>query len=190
MKIVSLLGSPRKKGNSAILAGVVTEALSKKGNEVVTHSLNNLSFKGCQACGGCKSKSEICVLKDDLTPVLNDIHEADVVVMATPVYWGEISSQMKGFIDRTYSFLTPGFMTEQKKHRLPAGKKLVFIQTQGAGSEMYNDIFPRYNRFFEQLNIFEETYLIHGCDINDKGAVNERSDLLEKARVTAESIMN
>lgn len=190
MKIVSLLGSPRKKGNSAILAGTITAFLAEEGNEIVIHSLNDITFKGCQACGGCKGSSEVCVLKDDLTPVLNDIHDADVVIMATPVYWGEVSSQMKGFIDRTYSFLTPGFMTEEKKHRLPAGKKLVFIQTQGAGSEMYNDIFPRYNGFFEQLSIFQETYLIRGCDINDRGAVNERSDLLEKARQTAQSILN
>lgn len=190
MNVVALLGSPGKNGNSAILAGIVTACLAEHGNGVVLHSLNDLTFKGCQACGGCKGKSEVCVLKDDLTPVLNDIHEAEVVVMATPVYWGEISSQMKGFIDRTYSFLTPGFMTEEKKHRLPSGKKLVFIQTQGAGREMYNDIFPRYNGFFEQLNIFQETYLIRGCDINDRGAVNERSDLLQKARETAQRIMN
>jgi multimeric flavodoxin WrbA len=189
MKILTICGSPRKKGNSAILAGIVTAVLAERGHDIVTHYLNGLSYKGCQACGGCKGKSEVCILKDDLTPVLNDIHEADVVIMATPVYWGEISSQMKGFIDRTYSFLTPGFMTEEKKHRLPAGKKLVFIQTQGAGNDMYNDIFPRYNGFFEQLNIFEETYLIRGCDINDKGAVNERSDLLEKAHKTAQNIM-
>ena len=97
---------------------------------------------------------------------------------------------MKGFIDRTYSFLTPGFMTEEKKHRLPPGKKLVFIQTQGAPTEMYNDIFQRYNSFFEQLSIFKESYLIHGGDINEKGAVKDRQDLLDKARETAKSVMN
>ena len=187
MKVVSLLGSPRKKGNSAILAKVVTDTLA--GNEIVTHSLNDLSFKGCQACGACKSRSEECVLKDDLRPVLHDIHEADVVIMATPVYWGDVSAQMKAFIDRTYSFLTPGFMTDEKKHRLPAGKKLVFIQTQGAGSDLYDEIFQRYNGFFKQLNIFNETYLIRGCDIGELAAVNERSDLLEKARETAKSLM-
>ena len=190
MKIVSLLGSPRKKGNSAILAGIVTDTLAAQGNDMTTHSLNNLTFKGCQACDGCKNKSEVCVLKDDLTPVLNDIHESDVVIMATPVYWGDISSQMKGLFDRTYSFLTPGFKTDEKKHRLPSGKKLVFILTQGSESEKFADIFPRYNGFFEQLKMFEDTYLIRGCDINDKGPVKDRDDLLEKARETAQSIMN
>ncbi len=81
-------------------------------------------------------------------------------------------------------------MTDEKKHRLPPGKKLVFIQTQGAGSDMYDDIFPRYNRFFEQLGLFETSYLIHGGEINDIGAVKDRPDLLEKALETAKTIMN
>ncbi len=191
MKIVSLLGSPRKKGNSTTLATIITDTFAEHGSETIIHSLNSLSFKGCQACYGCKSRSEVCILKDDLTPVLNDIHDADVVIMATPVYWGEVSAQMKGFIDRTYSFLTPGFMTDDIKHRLPAGKKLVFIQTQGAETEeMYGDIFPRYNNFFQQIDLFEKTYLIRGCGINELGDVNTRKDLLEKAHAVALEIMN
>lgn len=189
MKIVSVLGSPRKSGNSATLTQVITDALTTRGHETITHRLNSLTFKGCQACGACKTTSETCILKDDLAQVLDDVQKADVVILATPVYWGDVSAQMKGFIDRTYSYLTPGFMTESVKHRLSPGKKLVFIQTQGAGDEMYNDIYPRYNTFFEQLNIFEKAYLIRGCNINNPDDVEQRGDLLELARTTTHQLM-
>ncbi len=182
MKIVSLHGSPRKNGNSSKLAGIVTDTLAKNSHEIVHHHLNDLSYKGCQACMACKGKSEECILKDDLSPVLLDIKNADVLLLATPVYWGDITAQMKGFIDRTYSFLTPNFMTDEIKHRLPIGKKLVFIQTQGAPEEMYGDIFPRYNGFFEHLNMFDETHFIRGCGINEKDAVSARTDLIEQAK--------
>lgn len=186
MKAVAILGSPRIKGNSSILSKIVTTTLAGKGVEIRTHQLNQLNYKGCQACGACKKKSEVCVLKDDLAAVLEDFRAADIAILATPVYWGEVTAQMKGFIDRTYSFLTPDFMVAEKKHRLPPGKKLIFIQTQGAPDEgAFNDIFPRYNQFFEQLQMFAESRVIRGCGLNEPDAVMQRQDLLDLARVTA-----
>lgn len=185
MKVVTLLGSPREKGNSAILAGVIEGALSGRGHETVTHRLNNLDFKGCQACGACKQKREKCVIRDDLAPVLDNVHDADIVILASPVYWGDVSAQMKGFIDRIYSFLVPGFMTEPVKHRLLPGKKLVFILTQAASAEMYDDVFPRYNSFFQQLEMFDEVYFIRGCGVNEPGEVNELGEVMKRARDVA-----
>lgn len=182
MKIVSLHGSPRKNGNSSKLAGIVTDTLAENGHEIANYYLNDLKYRGCQACMTCKGKSEECILKDDLSPILLDIKNADVLLLATPVYWGDLSAQMKGFIDRTYSFLKPNFMTDEIKHRLPAGKKLIFILTQGAPEEMYGDIFPRYNGFFQQLNMFDETHFIRGCGINEIDAVKTRKDLIEQAK--------
>jgi multimeric flavodoxin WrbA len=190
MNVVSLLGSPRKKSNSSTLARIISDTLGKRGDTITTHTLNSLTFKGCQGCGACKSTSEKCILKDDLSQVLDDVQQADVLIMATPVYWGEVTAQMKGFIDRTYSYLTPDFMTSDVKHRLPAGKKLVFIQTQGAVENvMFADIFPRYNSFFEQLGFFVESHFIHGCGLNENTDINERGDLIDLARKTARKII-
>lgn len=185
MKVVSLLGSPRKNGNSTQLAETVASILEENGSNVTRFFLNTLTFKGCQACGACKGKSEVCIVNDDLTPALEAVKEADVIIMATPVYWGDISAQLKGFIDRTYSYLTPGFMTEEIKHRLPGGQKLVYIQSQGAPEEMYGDIFDRYNSFFKMLNYFKETYVLRGCELNEIDGVKNRQDLLEGAKKIA-----
>lgn len=189
MKIVSLLGSPRKNGNSTKLAEIVTYALEDKGHNVQSFILNKMDFRGCQACGACKGKSEICILKDDLTPVLEAVTEADVIIMATPVYWGDISSQLKAFIDRTYSFLMPDFKTKEIKHRLPKGKKLVFIQSQGAPQDMFADLFDRYNHFFEMLNYFDETHVLRCCDANEADTAIKRDGLVENARGIAEKLM-
>ena len=119
MEVVALLGSPRTKGNSAQLARIITAILADKGNRIHEYCLNNLNIKGCQACGACKGKSSCCTVDDDLAPVLEAVKCANVIILATPVYWGDISAQLKTFIDRTYSYLTPGFMTAESKHRLP-----------------------------------------------------------------------
>lgn len=186
MRIVAILGSPRKNGNSTTLATIIADDLVNKGGTVVTHCLNDLSYRGCQACGACKSTSEKCVLEDDLAPVLEDVRHADVLILATPVYWGEVTAQMKGFIDRIYSFLTPDFMTEPIKHRLTAGKSLVFIQAQGAQEEqLFSDIFPRYNSFFTQLNLFEKSFLLRACGVNDRKDTASRNDLLDRAKEIA-----
>ena len=190
MKIVSLLGSPRKKSSSSTLAELVTDTLTEQGDTVRTHALNKLSFKGCQGCRACKTTSEQCILKDDLTQVLEDVKQADVLIMATPVYWGDVTAQLKGFIDRSYSYLTPDFMTSEIKHRLPPGKKLVFIQTQGdPNANHFGDIYPRYNGFWESIGFFTESHLIRGCGLNESVDVHERTDLMDLTRKTAISLM-
>lgn len=189
MKVVALLASPRRKGNSNGLAESLTSIFVDEGHEVVSYILNDLNYKGCQACNGCKTRSDFCVLFDDLSPVLKAVTNADVVVLASPVYWGEVNAQMKGFIDRTYSFLTPEFVTGPVKHRLPKGKKLVFILTQGGDDALYDDIFPKYDSFFKQLELFEETYLIRGCDLSDRDDYQEREDLLDLVEGTADALL-
>jgi multimeric flavodoxin WrbA len=191
MKIVSILGSPRTEGNSAILAEIVTGVAEQHGARVSKYFLNQLNYKGCQACSACKGKSERCILQDDLKEVLDDVIHSDVVLLASPVFWGEVTGQMKLFIDRTYSFLKPGFTERSDKHRLPPGKKLVWIQVQGAENKnQFGDIFHRYNVFFQQLNFFSETHLLRACGVHALGAVNDRPDLIEQARTIGKRILS
>lgn len=188
MKIVSLLGSPRKNANSSAIAEIITDSIQSDNKEIINHNLNQLTFKGCQACMACKGKSEICILKDDLTQVLEDVTQADIIIMATPVYWGDVSAQLKGFIDRSYSYLNPNFMDNEVKHRLPAGKKFVFIQTQGAPDEMYDEIFGRYNFFFEFLNYFEETHYLRACNQSPDIGVAAQPELVKEAQAIGEKL--
>ncbi len=131
MKIACILGSPRKNGSSAAIAGRLTLAAERLGAESETFVLNELNFRGCQACMACKGRVETCAVQDDLTRVLESMRTADLIVAATPVYGGYASGQFKCFTDRCYSFLLPDFMTNPQPSRMPPGKKVVLVITQG-----------------------------------------------------------
>jgi multimeric flavodoxin WrbA len=164
MKVVSLLGSPRTKGNSATIANRFTETAAKLGAETRTYELNRLTYRGCQGCYACKKDSEQCVLQDDLAEVLAAVQEADVVVLASGVYFGNITAQLKAFIDRCFSYFKPDFHTGPEPSRLKP-KKLVFVITQGnPDEELFADIFPRYDLFLKWLG-FNDTRLIRVCGI-------------------------
>ena len=189
MKVVCLLGSPRIKGNSATLAGQFCDAAEKRGAAVQTFALNKLSYRGCQACMACKTKLDRCVLEDDLTGVLDAVRGCDVLVMATPTYFGEVSSQLKAFIDRTFSYLVPDFVTNPTPSRLAPGKKLVFIQAQtDPDAAHFGDVFPRYESFFQWYG-FKDCHLIRATGVTDAGEVARQETVMQLAAQTAARVI-
>ena len=164
MKIVAILGSPRSRGNSATIARRFTDVAVSRGAVVETFELNRLSYRGCQGCYACKKTLDRCVLDDDLAPVLAAVKEADLVLLASPVYYGDVTAQLKGFIDRSYSYLKPDYITNPQPSRLEP-KKLIFVLTQGHPDQaLFADIFPRYDTFLRWMG-FVETRLIRACGI-------------------------
>ena len=164
MKVVTILGSPRSKGNSTSIARRFTDAAVRRGAVVETFELNRLSYRGCQGCYACKKTLDRCVLDDDLAPVLAAVKEADLVLLASPVYYGDVTAQLKGFIDRSYSYLKPDYITNPQPSRLEP-KKLIFVLTQGHPDQaLFADIFPRYDTFLRWMG-FVETRLIRACGI-------------------------
>jgi multimeric flavodoxin WrbA len=164
MQIVTLLGSPRTQGNSATIARHVNATAEALGAQVRTFELNKLSYRGCQACYACKKGHETCVLKDDLTEVFAAIDAADLLVLASPVYYGEITSQLKGFIDRSYAWLRPDYLSNPQPSRL-APKKLLFVLTQGhPDATLFADIFPRYEQFLRWQG-FNDVRLVRACGV-------------------------
>lgn len=189
MKIVAVLGSPRLNGNSAIITERFLEAAEKAGAETRKFALNKMAYKGCQACMACKRASDVCIVKDELTEVLQAVREADVLVMASPVYYGDVTGQLKLFIDRTYCFLTPDYRTNDNRTRLAPGKKLVFVQTQGLADEAgFADIFPRYEQMFTFIG-YSEAHLLRACGLSQPGEVREREDVLNAADALAAKLV-
>jgi len=190
MKVICLLGSPRQAGNSATIAGRFTDAAVKLGAEARTFELNQLIYHGCQGCYACKTKRDTCVLKDDLTEILEAIRKADFLVLATPVYCRDITGQLKCFIDRTFSYLVPDYTTNPKPSRLPPGKKLVFIITQGSPDEgRFADIYPRYDDFLRPRIGFAESFLIRACGVGTKGEKEVPERFLRQAEELARAII-
>ncbi len=180
MKIVTVLGSPRKKGNSNSIAQAFNATAIDIGAEVQTFFLNKMDYKGCQGCGACKGKSEECVVKDDLTQVLEAIHEADVLVMASPVYFYDVSGQLKNFVDRTFSFFKPDFMERPDPCRLPDGKKGLLILSQGDTVDAHQDIPAKYETFMAFWGI-KDRQTIRATDVSFESTEEDRKVFVDQA---------
>lgn len=188
MKIVSLLGSPRQRSNSSIIAERFCTTAKEFGAQVRTFVLNDLNFRGCQGCYACKTKLDRCALEDDMTEVLEAVRETDILVLASPVYYWDVSAQMKGFLDRTFSFLVPDFITSPKKSRLEPGKKLVFILAQNnPDKNSFANIFQKFDYFFRACG-FTDTYQIRAFGTNEPGVVKSHQEVMDLAVRTAEEL--
>ncbi|MEJ2588230.1 MAG: flavodoxin family protein [Deltaproteobacteria bacterium] len=189
MKIVTLFGSPRADGNTATLAKTFNKTAEALGADVQTFFLNKLDTKGCQACDACKTKTDHCVVKDDLEKVLESVRTADVLVAATPIYFADISAQFKIFVDRCYSYLEP-FETIPETTRLKPGKKFVLITAQNRGEDIFAEVCTKYRMIFQSLG-FQETHLIRGCDLRETDALKtkNRQDLIELSKETAKKVV-
>jgi len=164
MKVVALLGSPRSGKNSSTIAARFMETAASLGAETRTFELNKLTYRGCQGCYACKKGLDHCVLNDELTEVLLAVQESEVVLLSSPVYYGDITAQLKGFIDRTFSYLKNDYLTNPQPSRL-RNKKLVMVLTQGHPDEsLFADIYQRYEGFLKWMG-FTETRLVRACGV-------------------------
>jgi multimeric flavodoxin WrbA len=104
--VLILSGSPKKNGNTAALIEWFTEGAGSKGAkiELIHTAFLHFKFPGCTSCRLCqKRESYGCVIEDDVSPVLLKMAAADVIVMATPLYFFAASAQLKVVIDRMFS---------------------------------------------------------------------------------------
>ena len=188
-KVVCVLGSPRTSGNSESIARKFCDITESLGAETEVFNLNNLTYKGCQACMACKSGHEECVVTDGLTNVLKAIREADILLMASPIYFGQISGQVKCLIDRMYSFLKPTYMVNNDRSRLDVGKKAILIATQGNPSPDKFDAFATYTEFFGPEWFGFEVHVIRGLGLIQKTDAAEQDDLLKRVEETAQYVL-
>jgi len=187
VNVVAILGSPRFTGNSTAIANRFCDTARSRGAQTKVFVLQQLNYSGCVGCMGCKISSEICVLNDDLSEVLRAVAAADVVVLATPVYFGDVSSQMKGFTDRTFSFLKPYFTANPQPGRLAPNKTLVFVRTQGWDESQFRDVYERCQSAF-RCDGFADAHLIHGCGLGAPHVAAANEGLLGLADELAEKV--
>lgn len=107
-KIVVITGSPRRKGNSFAMTDAFIKAAEEKGHIVTRFDAAMKKVGGCRACETCFSKGKACTFDDDFNTIAPAILEADVIVFTMPVYWYSIPAQIKGVIDRIFSFVVGG----------------------------------------------------------------------------------
>lgn len=103
-KIMILNGSPRKRGNTSALIDAFSKGAIEAGNSVSSFLLNDMNIHGCKGCfGGGKDAQSPCVQKDDMDNIYPHYIAADIVVLASPLYYWTISGQLKSAFDRLFA---------------------------------------------------------------------------------------
>ncbi len=141
MKVIGVNGSPRKTWNTATLLGKALEGAASCGARTEIVHLYDLSYKGCVSCFACKTPEGKsygrCARQDGLTPLLGQIEAADGLILASPIYYGTVTGEMRSFMERLFfPFMT---YTDPPGSLFPRKIRTGFICTLGATEEMAKD---------------------------------------------------
>ena len=157
MKVIAVNGSARKGWNTHMMLEKALEGAASKGAQTEMVNLYDLSYKGCIGCLGCKRKGgEVgrCVVRDDLRPVFDRIHECDALILGSPIYIGEVTGEMRSFLER----LTFQYLSYDEMHGNTFGRKIktaFFFTTncpEGAYETVgYTRLFNDYSQFMERM---------------------------------------
>ena len=116
MNVLVLNGSPRPQGETAKMVSVFKAAAENAGHQVTVCSVCRMNIHGCLACEYCHDKGQgSCVQQDDMREIYGKLRETDMLVLASPIYYHNISGQLKCVIDRFYAALYPSAPARLKK---------------------------------------------------------------------------
>lgn len=123
-------------GNTEIMADAFMEEAQKKGHDVVKLNVGQMDVIGCMACESCFANDGLCVIEDDMQDIIKVLDETDLVVLASPIYWFDISAQLKAVIDRLYARAVKGFHIKESILLLDSMSDGVFT----AATAWYKDV--------------------------------------------------
>lgn len=130
-KIMILNGSPRRKGNTEALLQQFIQGAESAGNTVTEFFLDGMDIHGCKGCfGGGKDLEHPCVQRDDMQKIYPVYQEADVVVLASPLYYWTISGQLKAAFDRLFAVAEC-----DPNYRNPKKESVLLMAAEGYGFE-------------------------------------------------------
>lgn len=168
-KVLILSGSPRKGGNSDLLCDEFMKGAREAGNQVEKIFLRSKKIAPCNACYFCKQSGGRCAIRDDMADILDKMQDADVIVMASPVYFYSIDAQMKAVIDRTVARWT----------NIP-NKEFYYIMTAAEDSDDVMDCTLECFRGFARcLSGSREMGVIYGKGVYEAGAIQGKPAMRE-----------
>lgn len=162
-KILVLSGSPRKGGNSDLLCEEFMRGAAESGNQVEKIFVRSRKIAPCNACYYCREHNGECAVRDDMSDILDKMQWADVIVMASPVYFYSIDAQMKTVIDRSLARWT----------NIP-NKEFYYIMTAAENSDAVMDCTLECFRGFALcLSGAAEKGVIYGKGVYEAGEVKD-----------------
>ncbi len=178
MRILGIGGSPRVCGNTDVLLEKALEGARQNGAVTEKIILNELEFSPCQECEKAGDDG-VCIIRDDMQSVYSEVEIADAVILASPIFFGSISAQMKMMIDRFQCV----WRTKQVvgKDVSPEAKRGAFIAVEASRrEEFFSNASSIVKNFFATAGIkYREELFCPGVD--RKGAILENDDFSRKA---------
>jgi len=169
MKVLAFNGSPRKKWNTATLLNKALEGAASQGADTELIHLYDLNYRGCLSCFSCKKKGGRsygkCAARDDLSPILEKVEEADALLLGSPIYFGTVSGEMRSFMER---LIFPYHVYSYPPRSLfPRKIKTAFIYTMNFDEEWMEKL--GYDKTFLSTqmtleNIFGSSEFLCSCD--------------------------
>lgn len=185
MKVLAIIGSPRKNGNTSAIVHAVCKGAALAGHTTEVFYLTDLNIHGCIACGTCKTQNiKYCAINDDMQKLYKSIIAADCLVLGSPIYMGQITGQMKTFFDRLYAFMD----INNEVHHMP-GKKYITITVSGAPAETFHSVSDYLNKW---LGEFSKMHLIKNIiagSLVDANAIKSQPSLLVAAENIGRSLI-
>lgn len=171
-KIVILNGSPRRNGNTSALVKAFTEGATGAGNEVTEFFLGGMEIHGCKGCfGGHSSQACPCVQKDDMDKIYPAVREAEVVVLASPLYYWNMSGQIRIAIDRLFAL-------EEGDGNLLRGHERASALLMAAEGHGFEDVVLYYDHLMEHLRWKNLGHVLAGGN-GDVGDIQGKPELQE-----------
>ena len=167
MNIVVISGSPRRGGNTEIMSEAFTKGAIESGHEVTIKKLSSLKVAPCTACKYCFTSGGTCSQKDDMTEILEAVDQADMLVFASPIYWFDITAQLKCTIDRMYARGKVGF------HH-----KYVGLLLNSGATGVYDAAIAQYKATNSYLK-WKDKGIITIPEMEEKGSMNYSEKLQE-----------
>ena len=160
MKVIAINGSPRKGWNTDTLLKKALDGAASAGAETEMAYLYDLKFRGCVSCLACKLQKEPrpnrCILRDDLTAVLDKVHEADAVILGSPIYFSEITGEARSFLER---FLFQYLNYDDYTKPLSPKKRIGLVFTMNISEPKFDEF--GYNVLFQRYENWMKHYFGH-----------------------------
>ena len=187
MNVLIILGSPRKNGNSETLTRTIVEILTKELHIDVDYiRLTAHKITPCIGCGGCE-KTGMCVIKDDMIDLYEKLDNAEIIFLASPVYFYGPSAQIKTFIDRCQARWSRKYLVKERIRQ--KDKRGGYLVSVGAtkGKKLFDASILISKSFFDAIDVpYCEAFVIRGID--EKGAIDKNVERLNEARLFARKI--
>ena len=162
-KILALIVSPRRRGNSEQLADAFLAGAAAAGHQIRKIALRDLDLKPCIACDACLSRGASCIRRDDMHQIFDAIRESDLVLIATPLYYYTFPSQIKMVFDRMYSLYSDGY---------PKCDAILFTTSADNNPDNFEPIDRTYRAIIKHLG-WQDCGTLYAPGLTDPGEVAE-----------------